>query len=255
MPRHISSITPRSFKELYAKGNLQEFSIDCMEGTDRDWGVRMKLKLLYEELLYPKGNGLEEDHKVMVENIRAIVLYGSSLFNHFPPKTKSRKRWIFCGPNIIKIKDKGPPNDVDFMILLKNKLKNMNEDIILPKIHKTGHGYGSYDVRIDSSIELLKGSNPKGLKLHIAYRTEKQFIKGINNGDYIAEWVYKYGVPFIGKDAFLNMIKNITGIERQPLHNICWSYDESKNKVSGYLTDYVKKEIIARKTKFELIDI
>jgi len=251
MSQHISNITTKQFKNFYENRNLGSLIISNPKTSPRHgWTIKINLQTLYEELLCPKGH--EDDHKITIDNIRAIILYGSSLFKHFPPIIKSRKKWRFFGPNIIKIKEKGPPHDIDFMILLRNKLKDMNNDIIIPKVHKTHHGYGSYDVRVDSSIELSYGSNPKGLKLHIAYRTDKQFLNGIDKGDTISTWIYKYGVPFVGKQTFLEMIKNISEIKKEPLHTLSWNYEE---KLNGSLIDYKIEKVFSPKNKFELIDI
>jgi len=226
--------TPKSLEKYFENRLLGKLNVD-IPGCGL---ISADLNYLYRD-----GTNLPSfEEQTKPENIEAIVVYGSVLYKHFPPKTiiEKRKKYHLFGPEVRKeiIQRREMPGDFDIMILMRRGLTV--DKVIIPKpkspnnsyvesaaqVTKTrwdnGGSYGSY-------IETKSGAN-----LHVTYRSVQQLLNGLGNGDTVSESVVRYGLPIVGRERFAEIVRNITSPQREPLHRVMWRED-LKGKLQGWI--------------------
>lgn len=214
----------------YQKGKLGMLELTIPEVMT----ISVELGKLFEHVT----NLRSFEDRITPDNIEAICIYGSVLYEHFATEkilTQVRKRWILFGPKQVKrqaVTYYKTPEDFDVLVILKRGLTD--DKVIIPKrsttIIHTGYGYIE-DVRSDGSSGILTGIpvvNEYGyienyvrgedLDLHISYRSTRQFLAGLGQGDTLSESVVRYGVPLVGQKRFNEIIISKNG-KRSPLHS------------------------------------
>lgn len=245
-------ITPKLMQKYFEAGRLENLS-QKIPGCGT---ISTDLTKLFKH-----ASGAEFfDYQISPENIEAIVVYGSALFRHFPPKKNviTKKKYLFFGPEVEEevTEPRRMPNDLDVLLITKKNLTDdkvivpkktrkgdYNSDkIITPKKHVEGNSYdGCMEVIDETSVRTEEpvfdsygyaGSCEGGINLHITYRSVDQFLNGLGKGDFVSESVMKYGLPIIGQKRFDQIVKNVKSSERKPLHSVEWS-ESSSGKLQG----------------------
>ncbi len=220
------SITPELMEKYFQSGRLGNLSIEIPHcGT-----VSVDLVQLYRS-----ATGLEFfEYQVRPEDIDTMVVYGSVLYRHFPPKeiTRTRKKWYLFGPEVEgeTIETRDIPEDFDLMVITE---EGPSEDKrIFPE--RVPWGYGSKVVFAAVKTERTTYGPTgvsvmrDGIPLHIAYRSVDQFLDGLEKGDTVSESIIRYGLPIVEKEKFEEVVRDIRYPERETLHEVEWREDTER---------------------------
>ena len=174
--------------------------------------------------LYKLVTGWKINHtEVPLDDIVGVITFGSAVRN--PEEvSKTRKRYLFFGPEITKIKQIPiQPNNADFLVITGNITgKNLiREEIREPIFIELYDGYTS-------------GNYVKESGIHIVNRGIEQVINGVNANDAVSALAMREGVP-IFYNGRLADVQSQTGIVRENKRKISW--DENKQ---GYLTGKIE---------------
>ncbi len=275
----MKNLDPIVAKQLLLRGKLglltifYELNIHDTDQKRKDIRYTIDMESFFSYITQPELFG---EKSIEIEDIYSICIFGSILYRHIPipfveqAKIYSKKGDIRIKNALTKELPRSVPNDIDLLVILNKNVLGDEKEIVESSSctkkkrfnKKIEYGYGGksiYWVAEESEIPL-----------HICFRTISQFLKGINNGDNIAEYVAQFGLPLIGQNNFDNMLKKIKGNRRRVMHRIKWKiikevcYANCKSKwwVKYSLEDEKKRrraiippEIEIDNNKFKLLDI
>ena len=186
--------------------------------------IGLELSTLYETIM--------DDNSANSNKPVSLCLIGSVLHGHFD-QPYSRM-----------------PSDLDITCILDSHEGPdivIPEHIVEPTIERVPSGYGYRDVLKDAAVYtktpkrinrtllgMLVGTDThtyvdNAIPLHISYRTMDQVRNGAGKGDTVSDSLIAYGVPFVGKEIFEDMVNDISTPERNPLHDVQWYESEGKH--------------------------
>lgn len=221
-------------ESLHNRGRLGDLKIEIPDTAV----INVNLTRLFRHAINLKGY----EEQTSPPNIVAICVYGSSLYKHFE-ETKiteqRRKKWLLFGPDEITRRQetiRKKPRDLDVMVITKTGLTP--DKVVIPKRTRIKHRYGFIEQSDGASgVKISVPYYRYGyferyifdghLDLHITYRSIDQFKAGIGHGDTLSESVFAYGLPLLGSERFKELMGDIRGYERKPLHQIKWVQDGS----------------------------
>ena len=268
-------ITSEVMQELYEKGRLGTLRINIphtgkvliadkngqnREAVDSDFTIKIDVGNLwkYSANLYsiPQEKKSNFDNsKIRPENVRAVVIYGSSLYAETEPggreiveeSLSSKKKYIIFGPEVIRINKKVTripdirnkrPKDLDIMVLTDTEI---SKEVYFPE--RTAKSEALQSNVVNDGYAVYVGErfvSEENLPIHVSYRSIEQFryLSSKNDGPF--RGVFRKGISIVGEYAFQDAIKDAQKIivdekiKREPMHKILWEIDK-EGKLNGLI--------------------
>ena len=256
MERIFSEVNVDLLYYSYFKGQsgLGELTMDIPEPNN----ILLKLRLMgLARVLFGETKKEGIDSRIKREGIESVCVFGSVLHKHFPKVVKkeiiTETYRLLRKPLISKktvIEPRKNPNDFDLMVITKQGIseakkiysfiEESNNKFTTARYeypHKTTEEawrdwYDGYDSRITINVMDLVKAGSKSIGLHVFYRSVEQFLSGILIGDYISKSVFEYGVPIVGVERFDEIVSEVDGFERHPLHKAEF-YKDAEDYLEG----------------------
>jgi len=223
-------ITPEYIQLKYESESLGNLKITLPKvrkyvgNGDGNFLIEIDLENLWKHVAnlytWPVKISNVEKEKVTPKNISSVCIYGSTLYKHFPTDfIRARKKWFGFGKEVVETikRKRKKPSDLDLMVITKEpvgkELFFPGKENMIKTIGEKSGSYGSFTA---------KGN----IKLHLTYRSEKQFYDTLTKGDKLTEAVIEYGLPLVGESNFERILSGILSpIQRNCQHEVEWNDD------------------------------